>query len=789
MTSSRAFRTLTARCGEAGRAKDLRQLLSERLRSEPLGSGYAVPTGSAAPVWSGSPYPGLRPFRTEEASIFFARGREVDALISRLRDPAQRFLAIVGASGSGKSSLIYAGLLPRLAAGGIEGSQHWPVLAFTPGASGDNPLLALASELKGRLPMSAQSPQIEIANRMAKSSRLPEEYLEALLADRPSGAVLVLLIDQLEELLTHAAESHKRTFIEFLARAISDPRVRVLATIRADFLPQCAAEPALAALLQAGTFVLGSPGLAALADMIRKPAERAGLEIDPALIDKIVTDAGGDPGGSLPLVAFCLEELYEQTAPEHRLTLDAYRAIGGLRGAINRRIGELLGEFQETETELLETALPDLFHALVHVDAAGKVARQWASRDELAAASAPVPQLVEKLIKGRLLQAGEATGRAAVTLAHEVLIEEWPSLNQWLTANRAQMQRVQRLLLNLASPESSDRIYATVALGQIGPGVVEVPSLRTALSDPDGNVRRAAVEALGQIGPGALEVVPNLIPLLSEANGEVRWAAAKALGQIGPGAADTVPALLRVLMHADDQMRWAAAEALAQFGPAASEAVPALVSALGDANHAVRTSAAQALGRIGREVAEVVSALITALGDGANLVAIQALGQIGPPAVEAVPALISVLSEATSKLRRAAVEALGKIGPDAAETVPALISVLNDADKDVRRTVVEALGQIGPDAAETVPALISVRAGTPCQSPPVQGRRRCRLHGGLSPGAPRGSRNGNRAGVPSNGLLETVGIDPITGSKRRKLTSAGREQAELEAQAKHATKH
>jgi hypothetical protein len=298
-------------------AKDLRQLLSERLRSKRLVVGGTVRTGSAAPVWSRSPYPGLRSFRADEAPIFFGRAREVDALVSHLRDPAQRFLAVVGASGSGKSSLIYAGLIPRLAAGAIEGSQHWSVLAFTPGASGDNPLLALASELKGMLPTPTQRAQIEIATILAKSSRLPRDYVDALLEDRPSTAVVMLLIDQFEELLTHAAEQHRRTFIDFLAQVANEPRVRVLATMRADFLPQCAAEPALAGLLQAGTFVLGAPGFAALADMIKKPAERAGLEIEPALIDNIVMDAGGEPGQSLPLIAFCLEELYEQTAPEH----------------------------------------------------------------------------------------------------------------------------------------------------------------------------------------------------------------------------------------------------------------------------------------------------------------------------------------------------------------------------------------------------------------------------------------------------------------------------------------
>src|SRR4029077_5923541 len=106
-------------------ADDLKSILRERLDKP-----YAGTVAEAAPAWPGSPYPGLRPFTTEEAPIFFGRGPEVDALIARLREPAQCFLAVVGASGSGKSSLIHAGLLPRLRDGAIEGSQHWRVLTL-----------------------------------------------------------------------------------------------------------------------------------------------------------------------------------------------------------------------------------------------------------------------------------------------------------------------------------------------------------------------------------------------------------------------------------------------------------------------------------------------------------------------------------------------------------------------------------------------------------------------------------------------------------------------------------
>lgn len=110
---------------------------------------------------------------------------------ARVREPAQRFLAVVGASGSGKSSLVRAGLLPRLRDGAIDGSQHWRVLTLTPGATGDNPFLAVASELKGLLPAGEQKSQIEIARALEEKPQCLPDYVNMLLAGRPAGAALV----------------------------------------------------------------------------------------------------------------------------------------------------------------------------------------------------------------------------------------------------------------------------------------------------------------------------------------------------------------------------------------------------------------------------------------------------------------------------------------------------------------------------------------------------------------------------------------------------------------------
>src|SRR4051794_22797060 len=395
-------------------ATDLKRILHKHLDKGDTGSAMPV-----ALTWTGSPYPGLRSFKTEEGLIFFGRGREVDALIARLRDPAQRFLAVVGASGTGKSSLVHAGLLPRLKDGAIAGSQHWRVVTCTPGALGDNPFLALAIGLADMLPAQVQKSPIEIATALGKSPKCISDY-----AVEPTDGVVVLFVDQLEELFTHAAAPYREPFGALLAHAACQSHLRVIATLRADFLPQGAALPDLAPLLQAGTFVLAPPGPAALADMIRKPAERAGLVLEDGLADEILKDAGTDPG-ALPLMAFCLEELYRQTALNHRLTVDAYNALGRLRSAISRRAAALLQELSETEGVNLDAMMPQIFRALVHVDAAGTATRRRAFRDELGKAD-PISLIIDKAVRGRLVAAEEADGRATITLAHETLLLEWP---------------------------------------------------------------------------------------------------------------------------------------------------------------------------------------------------------------------------------------------------------------------------------------------------------------------------------------------------------------------------
>jgi HEAT repeat protein len=728
---------------------DLKYLLRERLTT-----ALPVPAAEVELPWRGSPYPGLRAFTRDEADIFFGRGREVDALIERFREPSLGFLAVVGTSGSGKSSLVRAGLLPRLEQGAIEGSHDWRIVTFMPAATGADPFLAIAVELASSLPPSARKPPVEIAKSLAAAPRRVGEFADAILSDRSPGQTLLLFVDQLEELFTVVSEAYREPFIELLATAADHPKMRVLATLRADFVQRVVQSPVLVRFFQAGTFLVGPPGPAELADIIRKPAARAGVELYGGLADELLRDAGADPG-ALPLVEFALSELYAQSVartsqdgqavPGQRLTLDDYNGMGRLYGAIGQRAQGLMADIRGAVGPEVDDALQGLFRALIYIDATGAATRRRALRSQLQAQSsnpALTENLCERLTAGRLLLAENTGGEPTLTLAHEALLAGWPVLRNWLDQNRVSMQRLQRVLLNLRAPNLEERSFAVKALAGMGPAAGE--TLTLVLQDDDPGVRASAAEALGGIGSPAAAAVPDLIDALPDIDSEVRSRAAEALGKIGPASENAIPALVQTLSDRESKVRGNAAAALGQIGPSSSVAIPSLVTALADTKSVVRESAARALGRIGPKAAEAAQDLIKALGDPEASVrksVAEALGRIGPTTGDAaerlillaladpdssvrekaaealagigsaaVPTLALAVRHQSSDVRAAAAATLGKIGPAAAEAAPALVNALSDSQANVRSSAAEALGRLGTVAADAAPALYAALA-------------------------------------------------------------------------------
>ncbi|WP_291854464.1 SUMF1/EgtB/PvdO family nonheme iron enzyme [Accumulibacter sp.] len=394
----------------------------------------------SAPAWNGSPFPGLRAFTPDDAPIFFGRARETDELVRRLAVGC-RFLAVVGASGSGKSSLVAAGLLPRLRANGVEGAKDWLLpqvlpagtghrkqwvgLRFTPGELGDDPFLALAARFAPLLPEEIAPRQL--ATLLADNPGSIIAQAGAALAALPAWAEMLIFIDQFEELFNVVAESRQAAFIELLAIAAGSPRLRVVVTMRGDFYHRWLAWPRLPEILRAAPAPVAAPGLAALFQMITGPAARAGLELEEGLAARILEDTGSDCG-ALALLAFALHELYAARTESGCLTHAAYDGFGGVRGAISRRAEKTFSGLPPASQGLLHKVFGDL----VDADERGIATRRRVPRWQLAS-SRETDELIDGFVDARLLVSNQrATEEAVVEVAHEALFREWPRLHDWI---------------------------------------------------------------------------------------------------------------------------------------------------------------------------------------------------------------------------------------------------------------------------------------------------------------------------------------------------------------------
>jgi hypothetical protein len=413
--------------------KHLLDIVWQLLESRHARSG----AGNNAPVerWTGSPYPGLRAFLKTEAPVFFGRGRETDALIAKLRDGRPGFVTVVGDSGTGKSSLVYAGVLPRLEAGALNPERRWVMVDCKPAYLGENPFLSLADALIHGLSHLSQYRANDLANQLEATPESIQAIVAPACGSSGDDANLLLFFDQLEELFTQCAESFREPFAKVLKAALSDPHCRMIATLRADFLAAATAIPTLEELLREATFPVGPLGPAVMVDVIRRPAAVAGLTVDDDLVDALLADVGADRS-ALPLVAFCLAQLYGPAAETRQLTLADYVRVGGLRGAL---AGHAEAVIQRVERQYGSAAIRELtsvFATLVSIDVSGRPTRQRAPRAALSR-DGVASGLLDALIEGRLLS--ESAASSTVEVAHEALFECWPDLTRWIDGNRADL--------------------------------------------------------------------------------------------------------------------------------------------------------------------------------------------------------------------------------------------------------------------------------------------------------------------------------------------------------------
>jgi hypothetical protein len=382
-----------------------------------------------ADIWHGEPYPGLRAFRTDEAPIFYGRGRETDDLLKRVDD--SRFVAVAGPSGAGKSSLVRAGLIPRLKDNAIEGSKDWHVVVFRPGEAGPNPFEALAVALLKQFPvLESQTPTVSaLAQALSHSSQALADSCAVVLKDEEREWVKILFfIDQFEELLTVAGEADRARFGDMLVHAATVDRIRVIVTLRADFYQQMLEEQPLVRLLQRSLYSLSAPGEIALRDMVVGPARRARVRFEDGLPEQIVHDTGTAPG-ALALLAYALNELYE--AARHNKDMTITHKLYADRGGVQGMIGKKAEESFQAQDEKTRAALPPILRELVTVNDQGIAARKRADLEAVTRAEG-ASALVNTLTQARLIVQDEKT----VQLAHDALLSKWPRLQNWLNIDR-----------------------------------------------------------------------------------------------------------------------------------------------------------------------------------------------------------------------------------------------------------------------------------------------------------------------------------------------------------------
>ncbi|MFD8981238.1 AAA family ATPase [Streptomyces sp. NPDC059564] len=392
------------------------------------------------------PYPGLAAFEGRHARWFFGRDRLVAELTARLdqRLGTGGMQMVVAPSGAGKTSLLRAGLLPRLAQGTLPGSERWPKLVLTPTAE---PVRALASRIAALTVADADAVEAELTAD-------PRRLMATLLPAPRAGSRVVLVVDQFEELFTLCTEERqRRTFIDLLARmagARADappddaaaPAVLVVLGLRADFYTACVDRPRLRAALEDMPLVVGPMSEPELRAAIRYPAQALHLEVEPGLEEVLLRDLGavrgaasdaadGYEAGRLPLLAHALRACWQQRNG-HVLTVQGYQDTGGIRNAIATTANDVYRALDDTGRRLSRS----LFLRLVRIGDGTEDTRRRMPRAELIATSADGPGTalaLEAFTRARLLTVEQDT----VEITHEALLRGWPRLKGWIDEDRA----------------------------------------------------------------------------------------------------------------------------------------------------------------------------------------------------------------------------------------------------------------------------------------------------------------------------------------------------------------
>jgi Sulfatase-modifying factor enzyme 1 len=419
---------------EAARVQ--RELRKELKRAKRDRQGSSPPLYTICPQ---SPYRGLQALTNEDAAIFFGREGQVQALANNLLD--SHCIFVVGASGSGKSSLVWAGLIPFLSQHSSVFKDDWLWARFTPGRSGD-PVRALADALA----LAGARTSFIVEQDLRRGGHHLSERVSALLSNT-SKKKLLIFADQFEELFTLVHDRNQRkTFVEVLGQLMAIETVYVVGTIRAEFLHPCTEseefDERVADWLNRGTYWLTAPNEDDLRSIIIRPAQKVGAFFQEGLVDTLIADTGVK-AGSLALLAFALKRLFDARSAEGMMMLEHYQAFGGVEGAIADHASHVYATLFARLGQEADAVMEYIFRELIEVDEdTGQAVRRrvpvtfFSQRSELKV-------FIDTFVDARLLVSGsndraDLSGIGEITLevAHEALFRAWPKLKFWIDAHR-----------------------------------------------------------------------------------------------------------------------------------------------------------------------------------------------------------------------------------------------------------------------------------------------------------------------------------------------------------------
>ena len=391
-----------------------------------------------------NPYKGLRAFQQADAADFFGRTDMIARVLGRLQESVvqSNFLAVIGPSGSGKSSLVKAGVLPGLRSGRIPGSEDWFYAEMVPSQA---PLEELSSAL-----LSVSTADLpDMVNTLRDNVDGLAQGVHQALPDPDSK--LVLMIDQFEELFTQVEkESDRQRFLDLILNAVNveDSPVVIIATLRADFYDRPLLYQGFGELIRSRTELVLPLNDDELKETIEGPAGRVGAVLEHGLVDVIIDDVREQPG-ALPLLQYALTELFERREGA-LLTKFAYREIGGTLGALAKRAEEVFLRFDEEG----QTMARQMFLRLVTLGEGQEDTRRRILQSELLTLGdrEVVESVIDRFGRYRLLtfDRDDATRGATIEVAHEALIRQWERLREWLMESRNDV-RLERELLNAAT--------------------------------------------------------------------------------------------------------------------------------------------------------------------------------------------------------------------------------------------------------------------------------------------------------------------------------------------------